>query len=180
MAAIALHHVLEQNNFDHTLFGGYQLQLMGNIRGTKDVDVVVKKPMFNGFEKVKQAFADDPEFMVFDGNCTDGIRAIHSPSGAGVDSKRHSNVLIGILHNSHIVDDNRDPPKGKIGLPDDPNQLPFFPAMHMFIKKIECLSVQYKESDEADIIFLFDNFELDQKKISKKVPASQRPSEMKP
>lgn len=85
MAAIALHRVLEQNNFDHTFFGGYQLQLMGQYRGTKDVDVVVKKPMFNGFEKVKQAFVDDPEFMVIDGNRTDGIRAIHSPSGVGVD-----------------------------------------------------------------------------------------------
>lgn len=85
MAAIALHRVLEQNNFDHAFFGGYQLLLMGQNRGTKDVDVVVKKPMFNGFEKIKQAFVDDPEFMVFDGNRTDGIRAIHSPSSVGVD-----------------------------------------------------------------------------------------------
>ena len=85
MAAIALHRVLEQNSFDHTFFGGYQLQLMGQNRGTKDVDVVVKKPMFNGFEKVKRVFVDDPEFMVFDGNRTDGIRAIHSPSSVGVD-----------------------------------------------------------------------------------------------
>jgi hypothetical protein len=62
MAAIALRRVLEQSKFDHTFFGGYQLQLMGSIRGTKDVDVAVKKPRFNGFEK---AFVDDPEFMFF-------------------------------------------------------------------------------------------------------------------
>jgi hypothetical protein len=52
--------------------------------------------------------------------------------------------------------------------------LPFFPATHMFIKKIECLSVRCKESDESDLLFLFNHFELDQKKIIKKVPASQR------
>ena len=85
MAAIALHRVLKQSKFDHRFLGGYQLQLMGSTRGTKGVDVVVKKPMFNGFEKVKQAFVDDSEFMVFDGNRTDGIRAIHSPSRVGVD-----------------------------------------------------------------------------------------------
>lgn len=85
LAAIALHRVLDQNSFVHIFFGGYQLQLMGHNRGTKDVDVVVKKPMFNGFDKVKQAFVDDPEFMVFDGNRTDAIRAIHAPSSVGVD-----------------------------------------------------------------------------------------------
>lgn len=85
MAAIALHRVLEQSNFDHAFFGGYQLLLMGSTRGTKNVDVVVKKPMFNGFEKVKQAFVDDREFMVIDGNRTDAIRAIHSPSNTGID-----------------------------------------------------------------------------------------------
>jgi len=156
IAAIALHRVLEQNNFDHIFFGGYQLQLMGSIRGTKDVDVAVKKPMFNGFEKVKKAFVDDPEFMVFDGNRTDGIRAIHSPSRVGVD------IML------------QDLPKRRITLPDDRNQLPFFPATHMFIKKIECLSIRQKPSDEEDLVFLFETFEIDQKKISKKVPASQR------
>lgn len=89
-------------------------------------------------------------------------------------SERHFNFLIRIFLNLRALDDNRDPPKGKIGLPDDPNQLPFFPATHMFIKKIECLSVRHKDTDEADLLFLFDNFELDQKKISKKVTASQR------
>jgi hypothetical protein len=56
----------------------------------------------------------------------------------------------------------------------DLNHLPFFPATHMFIKKIECLSVRHKDSDEEDLVFLFQNYVLDQKKISKKVPASQR------
>ena len=48
----------------------------------------------------------------------------------------------------------------------------------MLIKKIRCLSVRRKESgaDEDDVVFLFENYAsaLDQKKISKKVPASQR------
>lgn len=83
-------------------------------------------------------------------------------------------TLNNVLIVTYALDDNRDPPKGKIELADDPNQLPFFPATHMFIKKIECLSVRHKISDEADLEFLFDNFELDQKKISKKVPVSQR------
>ncbi|KIM35676.1 hypothetical protein M413DRAFT_326758 [Hebeloma cylindrosporum] len=156
MAAIALHRVLVQNDFNHTFFGGYQLQLMGSIRGTKDVDVVVKKPVFHGFEKVKRAFVDHPEFLVFDGNRTDAIRAIHAPTGVGVD------ILL------------EDPPKGKLVIPDDPNELPFFPATHMFIKKIKCLSVRQKETDEEDLVFLFENYALDQQKISKKVAASQR------
>jgi len=58
---------------------------MGSTRETKGVDVVVKKPLFNGFEKVRQAFVDDSEFKVFDGNCTDGVRTIYAPSSVGVD-----------------------------------------------------------------------------------------------
>jgi len=85
VAAIAVHHVLTESKFDHSFFGGYQLQIMGNTRGTKDVDVVVKRPLFDGFKKVKRAFVDNPDFMVLDGERTDGIRAIHSPSGVGVD-----------------------------------------------------------------------------------------------
>jgi len=85
LAALAVHRVLTTKKFEHTFFGGYELQIMGSPRGTKDVDVVVKKPLFNGFEKVKQAFVDDSEFNVFDGNRTDGIRAIHMPSSVGID-----------------------------------------------------------------------------------------------
>jgi hypothetical protein len=85
LAAIAVHRVLTVKKIDHIFFGGYELQIMGSARGTKDVDVVVKKPLFKGFEKVKQAFVDDSEFEVFDGNRTDGIRAIHMPSRVGID-----------------------------------------------------------------------------------------------
>jgi hypothetical protein len=85
LAAIAVHRVLTDKKFDHSFFGGYELVIMGSIRGTKDVDVVVKKPLFNGFEKIKRAFVDDSEFRIFDGNRTDGIRAIHMPSGVGID-----------------------------------------------------------------------------------------------
>ena len=41
----------------------------------------MKKPLFKGFDKVKQAF----KFMVTDGNRTDAIRAIYAPSSVGVD-----------------------------------------------------------------------------------------------
>jgi hypothetical protein len=85
LAAIAVHHVFTEKKLDHIFFGGYKLQLMGSIRGTKDVNVVMKKPLFKGFEKIKHAFMDDLEFRVFDGNRTDGIQAIHMPSGVGVD-----------------------------------------------------------------------------------------------
>jgi len=73
-----------------------------------------------------------------------------------------------------LLNNNRDLPKGSITLSDDPNQLPFFPTTHMFIKKIECLAVRRKDSDREDLIFLFENFPLDQGKINKKVSASQR------
>lgn len=72
-----------------------------------------------------------------------------------------------------MLNNNRDLPKGSITLSDDSNQLPFFPTMHMFIKKIECLAMQRKDSDWEDLIFLFENFPLDQGKIKKKVSASQ-------
>ena len=52
---------------DHMFFSEYELQLIGSIRGTKDV-VVVKKLLFKGFEKIKHAFVDDLEFRDFDGN----------------------------------------------------------------------------------------------------------------
>jgi hypothetical protein len=73
-----------------------------------------------------------------------------------------------------LLNNDRDIPKGSITLSDDPNQLPFFPTTHMFIKKIECLAVRKKDSDREDLIFLFENFPLDWGKINKKVSASQR------
>jgi hypothetical protein len=68
-----------------TLLRGYELKILGSARATKDVDVVVKKPLFNGFDKAKQAFVDDPDFRVFEGNRTDAIRAMHMPSEVGID-----------------------------------------------------------------------------------------------
>lgn len=44
----------------------------------------------------------------------------------------------------------------------------------MFIKKIECLAVRRKPSDEEDLTYLFDNYTPDLGKINRKVPASQR------
>lgn len=84
-AAVSVHAVLDSHKLDHVFFGGYELLLLASTRGTKDVDVIVKKPFLNGFEKVKKAFKDAPGFLVFDGNRTDGIRAIHEETGVGID-----------------------------------------------------------------------------------------------
>jgi len=156
LAAIAVHRVLTNQKFNHSFFGGYELEIMGNIRGTKDVDVVVKRPLFNGFKKVKQAFVDDMEFLVMDGNSTSGIRAIHSPSKVGID------IML------------QDLPKESITLAGDPYHLPFFTATHLFIKKVECLAVRQKVTDQQDLIFLFDNVGLDMKMIGRKVSALRR------
>jgi hypothetical protein len=85
LAALAVHRVLTDKGFTHIFFGGYELQVMGHERGTKDVDVLVKKPFFNGFDKVKQAFVDDSEFLVIEGNRSDAVREIHSTSSVGID-----------------------------------------------------------------------------------------------
>ena len=72
------------------------------------------------------------------------------------------------------MDDDRDLPKGSITIDGDPNKLPFFTPTHLFIKQVECLAVRMKATDRADLIYLFDNFELDLAKIKKRVTASQR------
>lgn len=85
VAALAVHRVLKQRGFAHVFCGGYELQIMGSGRGTKDVDVAVRKPIMHGLEKVKKAFVDDPNFIVFDGHRPDVIRVIHTPSSVGAD-----------------------------------------------------------------------------------------------
>jgi hypothetical protein len=84
-AAHAVHRVLVAKRLEHVFFGGYELQTLGCPRFTKDIDVVVKKPLLNGFSKVKQVFLDNSQFCVFDGKRTDNIRAIYLPSNVGVD-----------------------------------------------------------------------------------------------
>ena len=58
---------------------------MGSTRGTKDIDVVAKKPVFNSFEKIQMVFSDDKAFSIVKGNRRDAIRAIYHPSGVGID-----------------------------------------------------------------------------------------------
>ena len=69
---------------------------------------------------------------------------------------------------------NRNLPKDSTTLVGDPHQFPFFTATDMFIKKIECLAVRQKGTDEDDLMFLVDHFSLDMARIYKKVPASYR------
>lgn len=73
-----------------------------------------------------------------------------------------------------LLDNDRDLPKNLTTLSDDPNKLPFFTPTHMFVKKVECLAVRLKDTDRADLIYLFDNFELNSAKIKKRVTMSQR------
>ncbi|KAI9451482.1 hypothetical protein F5148DRAFT_544894 [Russula earlei] len=156
LAAIAVHRILTDKGLNHVFLGGYELVVMGSSRGTKDVDVAVKKPLFNGFEKVKQAFINDSEFMVIEGNRTDAIRAIHQPGMVGID------ILL------------QKPPKGSVILPGDPNNLPFLTAMHLFMSKIKCLAERNKPSDEDDLVYIFEHTTLDWDKITSTVKASQR------
>lgn len=92
MAAIAVHRVLQANHLEHVFFGGYEMIIMGADRGTKDVDVVVKKPWLKGVKKITQVFTEavqenkEKEFRVFlPSKDAIRIRAIHIPSQVGVD-----------------------------------------------------------------------------------------------
>jgi len=76
-AARATHNLLQASSFSHIFGGGYQLLMMGNTSGTKDVDVYVS----SNASKVKKALQDDSNnFGVIDGTekgeeC--GIRVLH-------------------------------------------------------------------------------------------------------
>lgn len=83
-AALAVHNVLANQNIKHSFFGGYGLVMLGSSRATKDVDVVVKKPMFTSFDAIVNAFKKEG-FQYLPGNRTDAIRLIYMPSGVGID-----------------------------------------------------------------------------------------------
>ncbi|KIJ34643.1 hypothetical protein M422DRAFT_263205 [Sphaerobolus stellatus SS14] len=139
-AALAVHRVLTQKGYDHVFFGGYELEIMGNNR-------------------VNKAFKEDIEFSVFDGTRTDAIRAIHIPTGVGIDI---------------ILEDNRDFPKNPVALRGDAYGFQFFNSMDMFIRKIKCLAERNKRTDAHDLIFLYNNYnqEFDWEKIKKAVKAT--------
>jgi hypothetical protein len=85
-AAYAVHRTLSSAGFHHLFFGGFEVHALGcTERTTKDVDVEVEKPMFRGFEKVRDAFKDDEDYILFDGNRTDALRMIHRPTSVGID-----------------------------------------------------------------------------------------------
>lgn len=73
-AALAVHDLLASHSLNHVFLGGFEMLLLGCAdRTTKDIDVEVEKPFFGGFDKVRDAFKDHPQFMVFDGTRTDGV-----------------------------------------------------------------------------------------------------------
>jgi hypothetical protein len=84
-AAKATHILLQTKGFSHIFAGGYQLLIMGNKRGTKDVDVYVS----SNAAKVKKALREDSEnFRVIDGSEKGeerGIRVLHFPSQVMID-----------------------------------------------------------------------------------------------
>lgn len=155
-AAASVHRLLTARKFEHAFFGGYQLGLLGSTRGTRDIDVAVKKPFLNGFDKVKQAFVDDSDFLVFNGNRTDCVNAIHKPSGV------------------HIFVMLEDIPKTLEYMPDDPNHLPFYTPTHMFIRTIHSLAKHSKESHRQDLVYLYRKMRLDSAKVYRKVTPMQR------
>lgn len=72
-AALAVHDVLQRNSLSHVFLGGFELVLLGNTRGTKDIDVEVAKPFIRGFQRVRDAFEADEAFLVFNGTTEEGV-----------------------------------------------------------------------------------------------------------
>jgi hypothetical protein len=72
-AALATHRVCVANSLAHAFFGGFQCQMLGRARGTKDVDVEIAKPLLGGFAKVFDAFVRDSEFRVIQGTRQDAV-----------------------------------------------------------------------------------------------------------
>ncbi|KAF5379813.1 hypothetical protein D9615_005785 [Tricholomella constricta] len=155
-AAAGVHRLLNSRKLEHAFFGGYQLALLGSTRGTRDIDVAVKKPFLHGFDKVKQAFVDDDDFLVFDGNRTDCVNAIHKPTGV------HVFVMLEYL------------PRTLEYISDDPNHLPFYTPTHMFIRTIRSLGIRSKESHRQDLVYLYNKFPLDLAKVYRKVTHLER------
>ncbi|KAL0954876.1 hypothetical protein HGRIS_003808 [Hohenbuehelia grisea] len=134
---------------------------MGSPRGTKDVDVVVRKPFLRGFDKIHRAFSEHPDFKVIPGTRKDGIRAICITEGVGVDILIQE--LPGKLNELYIAVDDKE------------HVLPCFPMKNMVLKKIHCLAVREKSSDLSDLEWLYDERKLediDWSKIAMKVKDS--------
>ncbi|KAG5643088.1 hypothetical protein DXG03_001584 [Asterophora parasitica] len=155
-AAVGVHRLLNSRRLEHAFLGGYELALLGSTRGTRDIDVAVKKPFLSGFEKVKEAFVDHADFLVFDGNRTDCINAIHKPTGV------------------HIFVMLEDLPKTLDRSTDASHHLPIYTPTHMFIRTIQSLGLRSKESHRQDLVLLHDKFSLDMAKVYRKVTPLQR------
>ncbi|KAF8587987.1 hypothetical protein K439DRAFT_1630180 [Ramaria rubella] len=161
-AAGALHKFLTEKGLTHAFLGGYQFSIWTNgNRQTKDLDVVVKKPLLGGFGKVLKTFAASEEYEV--------IRAVEGEGGPqmSIIQVRHipTNVPVDVLI--------RKPPSNPLRFPltELPGDLPFYPPKDMFIRKLECLQTRDKRSDLQDIKFLWENRrdDLDFGKIKDKV-----------
>jgi len=156
-AALAVHDVLERNSLAHVFLGGFELVLLGNTRGTKDIDVEVAKPFIRGFQKVREAFEADEAFLVFNGTTEEGIRAIWGRAvgvdilmrGGGRFPRSTMNLTIG-------------PP-----LPFGRTQptLPFLTPTHLLIEKVRCAGERLKVVDVIDILFIYDTLAVRNSRI---------------
>jgi len=162
-AASAIHRALIARKIDHAFSGGYELVHLGSKRETRNVEVLVKAPMFNGFEKVKQAFFDNSDFSVFNGRGTDGMAIIHKPTTVHV-ALTIQERLPRILDHL-VISDGAKPPS-----------LPFLPPSHLYIKIIQNMSTRSMDSDRRDLLFLKEKFpaQLDMVKVNKTVTDAQR------
>lgn len=93
-AALATHRLCQASAFTHAFFGGFELAILGNTRGTKDVDVEIARPSgrSGAFERVHAAFTNDPEFMVLEGVTPDGVSCAFA--------HRYSKILFRLFLNS--------------------------------------------------------------------------------
>ncbi|KAH8101756.1 hypothetical protein BXZ70DRAFT_1063798 [Cristinia sonorae] len=173
MAAKAVHSVLLKKKISHSFLGGYEIQLFGFKRHTKDVDVELSLPMLMSASDVLKLF-EAGGFKVFPPDPTKpitGLRALYE----GTDADGTFFVGIDVLISGHEQAYIKLPAR-PIDLKVEGELLPFFPKTHLFISKIICCARRGKTRDLSDVVMLYKGWlsELDVNKIKSKLKLSDK------
>lgn len=165
-AALATHRVCVENSLTHAFFGGFQCQTLGRIRGTKDVDVEIAKPLFGGYSKVFNAFARDAEFRVLLGTRRDAVCYPNLGIDFHLARSHRSTLQLRVIWNLQVGVDiwMRGAPRlpknilflnlDAVNSADTHTQLPFFKPKHLLAEKIRCAGERNNTFDGADLLWI--------------------------
>jgi len=157
-AACAIHKLLRSKGIEHAFLGGFQMDVLGFVRGTNNVDVEVKKGLFSGASRIRTIVEKSSDFRVErseSGGSDDVVHAVH----------KYSKVPINILLRRSIsLGKNDVDTRHTFG-----QHLPFLSISNLFLEKMRSASERSARVDSDDLIWLYRTYKSELAQSQRKI-----------